>query len=406
MKIAVLLDGRQNLRDIFKLINRINPSGTAMEEDSFFSLLRRLDNIYAVKWEAGHKAAQNYHSPARALPAEQNIVSPANHLSAPLCTHCLSSSGKSFPGELKLPEVKNIIDQLAAMKVFTITFCGGEPLVRKDIYEILQYATQYKMGLKLSTNGVLLTDVVLKKMDSVNIFGVQVSLDGTEHTHDKFRNQPGAYHKTVVAIKRLTDAGYYTVVAPVLTRVNIQDMDYVLETAIRLGASTFKPSLFLPSGRGKKNISSLLLSKAELKHYMKHLANLQKQYQDSIKIELAGMYPGLQPTDCEITEIHHNGNFWVGCPAGTTQIVITATGKVVPCSFLYDFVAGDLRKENLRTIWHHSRVLESFRKMEQHDLKGKCRDCKHVPQKCLGGCRAAAYLYSGDIYAEDPLCWN
>jgi radical SAM protein with 4Fe4S-binding SPASM domain len=73
---------------------------------------------------------------------------------------------------------------------------------------------------------------------------------------------------------------------------------------------------------------------------------------------------------------------------------------------LYDFVAGDLRKNTLENIWMHSEVMNVFRNIRKKDLKGKCGDCAHIPSECRGGCRAAAYLHTGDIYAEDPLCWS
>ncbi len=95
----------------------------------------------------------------------------------------------------------------------------------------------------------------------------------------------------------------------------------------------------------------------------------------------------------------------VGCSAGSTQLVITASGDVVACPFLYEFNAGNLRRDMLRTLWKTSPVLNRFRGLRQSDLKGKCLACKHIPDKCLGGCRAAAYLKNGDLYGEDPFCW-
>jgi radical SAM protein with 4Fe4S-binding SPASM domain len=417
-----LFDGHRTVKDIYNLIVASKHFYSSLSKKQFLSIFHRLSQYFAIKWKNGGETVSEDNRIKCNIPEQKTIqdIKSISHLSAPLsvlwdvtyacnlsCTHCLSSSGEPLAYELTLEEIKKTIDQLSTMKVFTITFCGGEPLIRKDFFNILEYATNHNMGLKISTNGVLVTDQALKKLDDYNVFAVKVSLDGTEKTHDKFRNLSGAYQKAINAIKRLAEAGFYTVVAPVITKFNVHDMDHVFEKAVEEGASAFQPSLFMPAGRGKANMQDLILTSQEIKHYMARLMEKRKEYQNIIDIVLEGIYPGLQTDNGDETLKHTCiDNVSVGCSAGNAQIVITASGKVVPCSFLYDFVAGDVRNEGLRSIWHYSPVLESFRNLKKNELKGKCRNCEYVPERCQGGCRAAAYLYSGDLYAEDPICWN
>ena len=125
-----------------------------------------------------------------------------------------------------------------------------------------------------------------------------------------------------------------------------------------------------------------------------------------VQIHLEAKYPDFDENTCYLQKSYcTDRDSRVGCSAGNSQIVITATGDVVACPFLYDFSAGSLRRDSLQKIWHTSSILNTFRGMKQSDLKGKCKTCMHVPEKCLGGCRAAAYLYNGDLCGEDPLCW-
>jgi MoaA/NifB/PqqE/SkfB family radical SAM enzyme len=176
------------------------------------------------------------------------------------------------------------------------------------------------------------------------------------------RNHKKAYQNAVRAIKLFTESNYYTVVAPVVTRMNINEIDYVLETAIQLGASAFKPSIFMPSGRGMNHIQDLYLPKGDIKGLMAKLATKKEEYKADIDIQIDAMYPETE-SNCGKNEGLDNANEAVGCSAGNTQVVFTATGTVVACPFLYDFVAGDLRRESLRSIWHNSSVLMKFRNL-------------------------------------------
>ena len=96
----------------------------------------------------------------------------------------------------------------------------------------------------------------------------------------------------------------------------------------------------------------------------------------------------------------------MGCAAGTSQLVIDPVGQVFACPFLHEFPVGDLRWQSLSEIWERSELLNAFRHVEQAKLQGKCHTCHYAPTQCRGGCRASAYAVTGDLWAEDPLCWH
>lgn len=420
MQIIELFNGQKTLSEI--LIELQPKMGDRDKLKSYFyTTIEKLNRLFAVKLTGGHNSAS---LKAFEQSSEHPLSTYANlnddYLSAPLsvlwdityacnlnCRHCLSQAGLAHSQELTTDEAKRVIDELADQKVFTITFCGGEPFFRKDLYELLGYASNQHMGLKISTNGTLVSEAEIKRLDPFNVFAVQVSIDGNEATHDKLRNKAGAYRQALNAVRLFVEAGYYTVVAPVVTQVNVDDMDDIIDTAASLGASAFKPSLFMPAGRGQLNVNTLALPKTRVRALMQRLTKKQIAFKDQLHIHLEAKYPTSDGNTCDyLNRYPCKKDSKIGCSAGKTQIVITATGEVVVCPFLYDFVAGSIRDHSLQHIWHTSDVLSTFRRLKQSDLKGKCQKCRYIPDHCLGGCRAAAYLYDGDIYGEDPLCWT
>ncbi len=100
------------------------------------------------------------------------------------------------------------------------------------------------------------------------------------------------------------------------------------------------------------------------------------------------------------------GSLELGCAAGRSQLVIDAHGKVFPCPFLHEHPAGDLTHQSLEEIWNDAEILESFRRIRPAELKGGCTSCQYLGNGCKGGCRASAYAFTGDLWAEDPLCWH
>jgi radical SAM protein with 4Fe4S-binding SPASM domain len=194
-------------------------------------------------------------------------------------------------------------------------------------------------------------------------------------------------------------------VAPVLTAITHQDLEYLVELAVEKGATGFKPSLFLPTGRGKENAKNLMLTPAETQADFRKLLLLQENYMGNLNIAIDGSYPGLQGDSGIVACSDPAGGARVGCPAGVTQLVIAADGTITACPFLYDLPAGNIRKTPLAQIWREARIFKIFRQITKGQLKGTCNSCPHVPGQCSGGCRAAAYALTGDIYGEDPLCW-
>jgi len=154
------------------------------------------------------------------------------------CVHCLSSSGKRDPGELSTRQCKDIIDELERMQVFYVNIGGGEPTVRPDFWELVDYATEHHVGVKFSTNGVRITPEVAARLAASDYVDVQISLDGaTAEVNDAVRG-PGSFAMAVRALENLAAAGFRDAkISVVVTRHNVDQLDEFAALASRYGAT-------------------------------------------------------------------------------------------------------------------------------------------------------------------------
>src|ERR1700743_2450292 len=166
------------------------------------------------------------------------------------CVHCLSSSGKRDPRELSTRQCMDIIDELERMQVFYVNIGGGEPTVRPDFWELVDYATEHHVGVKFSTNGVRITPEVAARLAASDYVDVQISLDGaTAEVNDAVRG-PGSFAMAVRALENLAAAGFSDAkLSGVVTRHNVDQLDEFASLASRYGA-TLRITRLRPSGRG------------------------------------------------------------------------------------------------------------------------------------------------------------
>src|ERR1700758_961588 len=166
------------------------------------------------------------------------------------CVHCLSSSGRRDPRELTTDECKAVIDTLERMQVFYVNIGGGEPTVRPDFWELVDYATAHHVGVKFSTNGVRITPEVAARLAASDYVDVQISLDGaTAEVNDAVRG-PGSFDTAMRAMQNLSDAGFRGFkLSVVMTRHNIPQIDPIQAIADEFGAQ-LRLTRLRPSGRG------------------------------------------------------------------------------------------------------------------------------------------------------------
>jgi radical SAM protein with 4Fe4S-binding SPASM domain len=409
-RIIELSDGTRTVLEIINILSEEFETSLEVIKEATTDALTTLSGEFSINWKrerANHPITTCFDVSTSVstgyLTAPASILWDITNACNLKCKQCLSSAGRPLEDELTFDEIKMILDDLAKMKVFTICFLGGEPLMRNDFLDILRYASKYNFGLSFSTNGVLVNDQLVEDLENLKIFHVQVSLDGLEETHNQIRGQSNSFQLAVDAVKKLTESGMQVGISTTVNKLNLKELDDLIQLSLSLGASYFKPIPIMPVGRGK-DVNQLMLSPAETEDYVKFLLTKKEQHGDEMQIFAEETYSWLfqEPPEPHSlsTKLTHST-----CAAGTSQLVFSPNGQVYPCPFLRDFVAGDLRSESIVDIWEKSSVLTQFREIMVSDLKGKCSQCPYIPFRCRGGCRAAAYAATGDFYAEDPMCW-
>ena len=333
------------------------------------------------------------------------------------CKHCYSDSGNTTKTELSTEEAHKIVDQLADFGVTSLAFSGGEPLMRKDFFEVARHAVEAGLYVSLATNGTLLTEENVKKLKEIGLHYVEVSVDGANpETHDYFRGQKGAFNQTMRGLKNCISKDICTCIAITGTKNNLKEIPAVLEMAENMGIDRFTLFNFIPTGRGKE-IAAFDPSPQEREEL---LCYFNKKLSEHPKIAILSTTPQLARVALQA----HNPNqedimmplahmeaakiskrakaladFIGGCGAGRFYCAISPEGDVQPCVFM-PLPIGNLKTQRLEDLWRSSQVLKDLRYRE--NLKGRCSRCEY--KFVCGGCRARAYAYHDDYLMSDPGC--
>lgn len=336
------------------------------------------------------------------------------------CAHCynMSGPGRTTKGELTTAEALRIIDDLADMGVPLIIFTGGEPLMREDIWELARYAKKCGLKMALSTNGTLITLDIAVRIKESGIEYAGISLDGAQaETHDRFRNSPGAFERTIKAFAACGEAGLRCGVRVTLTKENCRELEALVDLSISLGASRFCLYWLVPTGRGSDSYTRLQLDRDEVTGALDLLYRKAKET-DPAAMEFLTVDA---PQDCIhlLASMEKDGSEDLadarglleslkgGCSAGTRVANIDTRGNVWPCQFARspEFLAGNVRERPFSRIWGDGKnpVLARFRE-KQAAFSGRCGECSYR-DLCGGGCRVRAHAVEGDFLAEDPFCF-
>lgn len=325
------------------------------------------------------------------------------------CPHCLTASGKARRDELDTAGALRLIDALVEAKVLTLSLSGGEPLLRPDILTLLRRLAETSMRVDIATNGVELPEPIIEALRGLPIFQIQVSLDGLGEAHDRFRGLPGAFEASCRTLRRLREEGIATSVSTTATRENIGDLDEIIDLALSLGCGGYKAIPFIAAGRGKAFTDRLRLRPEELATLTRVLARRGAELAGQMTVSTEGGFTFLldhdhDPPTGAAQACNDDGP--MGCSAGHDTISLGAEGKVYPCPFLHDFPLGHVLDGPLRALWAHAATLQKLRGLHKSDLDEPCRSCEHAPERCRGGCRAAAWLESGSLLGGDPCCFR
>ncbi|MBB4931200.1 mycofactocin radical SAM maturase [Lipingzhangella halophila] len=306
------------------------------------------------------------------------------------CVHCLSSSGRRDPRELSTEECKAVIDELERMQVFYVNIGGGEPTVRPDFWELVDYATEHNVGVKFSTNGVTITPEVAERLAKSDYVDVQISLDGaTAEVNDAIRG-PGSHDTAVRAMENLAAAGFRGFkISVVATRGNIGQLDEFKAIADHYQAQ-LRLTRLRPAGRG-----------ADVWDELHPTQEQQRQLYDWLLAHGENVLTG-----DSFFHLSAYGESLPGlnlCGAGRVVCLIDPVGDVYACPFAIheEFLAGNIRDEGGFTrVWRES---ELFTQLRGPQSAGACSACSHY-DACRGGCMAAKFFTGLPLEGPDPEC--
>ena len=325
------------------------------------------------------------------------------------CEHCyLDAGGTPLVGtenfadrsELGTEECFRVIDEIAAFAPECLTILtGGEPLLRRDILEIVRRASERGLWVVVGTNGVSITENLARRLADAGARGLSLSLDALDpDRHDRFRMVRGAWRNTVDGAQILNRTGLPFIVQTTAGSHNLGELDAIADFAHeRLGAKVWNLYFLVPTGRGQF-VSDI--TPAQYDEVLASLYRIQGKYAGRMLVN-AKCAPHYVKTVLENhgTQIRTYAGGAGGCPAGTHYMGIRPNGDVTPCPYLPVF-AGTLRSASLADLWTSSGLFTDIRR--RASLGGRCGECE-MNGHC-GGCRARAYGMTGDVMAEDPLC--
>ena len=306
------------------------------------------------------------------------------------CVHCLSSSGRRDPRELTTEECKAVIDELERMQVFYVNVGGGEPTVRKDFWELVEYAVAHGIGVKFSTNGSRIDRARAEWLAASDYVDVQVSIDGaTAVVNDAVRG-PGSFETATRALENLAAAGFrQPKISVVVTRHNASQLDAFKAIADRFGAQ-LRITRLRPAGRGADvwdELHPTALQQRRLYEWL--LAHGEEVLTGDSFFHLAGYGESLPGLNL--------------CGAGRVVCLIDPVGDVYACPFAIhdEFLAGNVREPGgFEGVWAES---ELFHELRGEHSGGACESCGHY-DACRGGCMAAKFFTGLPLDGPDPEC--
>jgi AdoMet-dependent heme synthase len=372
------------------------------------------------------------------------------------CEHCyLDAGGTPLVGtenfadrsELGTEDCFRVIDEIAAFAPECLTILtGGEPLLRRDILEIVRRAAERELWVVVGTNGVRITENLAGRLAEAGARGLSLSLDALDpDRHDRFRKVRGAWRNTVEGAEILNRTGLPFIVQTTAGSHNLGELEAIADFAHdRLAAKVWNLYFLVPTGRGQF-VSDM--TPAQYDEVLASLYRIQRKYDRRMLVNAkcaphyiktvlenalrpgsgqAGAETDPIPTDARLRQgyggqaesakapfdatqgrpsgpgsspIRTYSGGAGGCPAGTHYMGIRPNGDVTPCPYLPVF-AGTLRSASLADLWTSSELFIGIRR--RASLGGRCGECE-MNGHC-GGCRARAYGMTGDLMAEDPLC--
>jgi heme d1 biosynthesis radical SAM protein NirJ len=332
------------------------------------------------------------------------------------CKHCYAlSADKEFPGELSNAEVNDVMDDLKAFRVPVLILSGGEPLLRRDIFEVSQRAKAMGFYVGLSTNGVLIDESNIAAIAAVGYDYVGISIDGLRETHDRFRRKQGAFDASMAAVRLCRERELKVGLRFTATSDNAGELPDLLALMEDEGVDKFYLSHLNYAGRGNHNRAT------DAAFQMTRQA-MDLLFETALRHEREGrgteFVTGNNDADGpyllqwverrfpdKVAHIRAKLVEWGGNASGVNIANIDNLGDVHPDTMWWHYTLGNVRQRPFSEIWQDtSDPLMAGLKARPRQIEGRCAGCRYF-DICGGNTRTRAHQVTGNPWAEDPGCY-
>ncbi len=309
------------------------------------------------------------------------------------CSHCGSSAGTARPRELDTRECFRVVEQLAEVGCRDVALMGGEPLTRREFYEVGMAVKHLGMNLNVVSNGTLMEEHI-DQVRRLEPKVVGISIDGMRDAHESIRGA-GTYEPTLKAVDLLRGSGIQTTVITTVSKVNLRDLPMMRELLLPKGVN-WQIQTAMPFGNFRRD---QMLSREEFYATGLFIA----------KERLRTKYEGMPVTGAHCYGYHSRlipGTRFTGCTAGIRTVGITSDGGIVGCLSMGNdrFIEGNVRERSIVDIWNDPAAFRYTRGFTEKDLGDNCAGCRER-MKCKGGCNSVSLALTGRFH-DNPYCFR
>jgi len=291
------------------------------------------------------------------------------------CEHCGSrcdgnEQGKEIEAEYLKKTLKEISECYDPKKIF-LNVTGGEPLMRKDLFDIMEYATSLGFNWTMTSNGMLINKTMLKKLEKANLATVSISIDGLKETHEKFRKVPNCYENILKGIEMMQASPVIKIVqvTTVANKKNFHELEDIYQLLLKHNVKYWRVVNCDPIGRAKDN-NDLFLDLDEYKELFRFIKEKQKEGKMKEITYGCSHYLGLNGE-------HEYRDFYFICTTGLTVASILSNGDIFVCPNVprrKELIQGNIKKDSFVDVWETK--YKPYRN-ENRTSNAKCKRCKH-----------------------------
>ena len=329
------------------------------------------------------------------------------------CLHCRAEAQpRRHPDELTTEEARRLIDELVDLAPPVLVLTGGDPMMRPDLFEIVEYAAASGLVVSVSpTTTALTTTERLARLRDLGAHMFHLSLDGaTAETHDRFRGFPGTFERAMRMLSDLRDLGIPVQVGTTVTRHNVDELPAIATLMEHWGVRMWSLFYLVPTGRGRvedmidadraeatwewlcelsERVSFSVRTTAAPQFRRAMVLRRRRATSEPLRLTGAGYHLREAPDGVQTRGVNDGKGF----------LFIDHLGNFCPSGFL-QLPAGNARRDRVADVYRHSEIFRELR--DPSALRGRCGRCQFAD--LCGGSRARAYGVSGSYLDEDPLC--